>query len=45
MKIKEIVDKSGEELKDELVKLKKEAFKDTFKDFLRKVLRKPLRKL
>ena len=26
MKIKEIVDKSAEELKDELVKLKKEAF-------------------
>jgi len=26
MKIKEIVDKSNEELKDELVKLKKEAF-------------------
>ena len=26
MKIKEIVDKSDEELKDELVKLKKEAF-------------------
>ena len=26
MKIKEIIDKSAEELKDELVKLKKEAF-------------------
>ena len=26
MKIKEIVDKSNEELKDELIKLKKEAF-------------------
>ena len=26
MKIKEIVDKSAEELKDELIKLKKEAF-------------------
>ena len=26
MKIKEVVDKSAEELKDELVKLKKEAF-------------------